>query len=99
MTADLATAAVTFAVNAAWRRLYLIGWTPAEVRDDSEALAAAVNAAVRAAIPAALADARAAIEAGMAAAAEETFRASFALAGIEAANRHHAARRPEAVPA
>jgi hypothetical protein len=99
MTADLATAAVTVAVNAAWRRLYAIGWTPAEVRDDSEALAAAVNAAVRAAIPAALADARAAIEAGMPQAAEETFRASCAIAGIEAANRHHAATRGELVTA
>jgi hypothetical protein len=99
MTADLATVAVNAAVNAAWRRLYVIGWTPAEVRNNSEALAAAVNAAVSAAIPAALADARAAIEAGMAAAAEETFRASFVLAGIAAADAHHAATRPEAVPA
>lgn len=51
----------------------------------AESLCAAIRRHVQAAVGPALADARLALEAGMGWAAEQTFRASIALAGVEAA--------------
>lgn len=85
--------------RACFRRLDVLGWTRADIAAHHDAIAEAVIAAGLEFLPAALDDARQAIEAGMAAAAAQTFAASMALAGIAAADRHHAATRPQAVPA
>jgi hypothetical protein len=82
-----------------FRRLDVLGWTRRDIAAQADAIADAVIAAGLELLPAALDDARQAIEAGMADAAAQTFAASMALAGIAAADRHHAATRPEAVPA
>jgi len=100
MKTNTLTAAVQdIATRAAFRRLSVLGWTPADVTHDAEALATAVCQALQETAHQALDDARAAMAAGMDEIAVQTFQASLVLAGIEAANRHHAATRPEAVPA
>lgn len=96
---NLSAIASKVATKAAARRLQVLNWTPAEIAADASTISGAVIDALAAAWPEAMADAQAAIDARMIDAATQTLEASFVLAGIEAANRHHAARRPEAVPA
>jgi hypothetical protein len=55
------------------------------LRADDSALAACLRSHCKIALPAALHDAKEALDCGMGQAAEATFRASMALAGIEAA--------------
>jgi hypothetical protein len=94
--AGLSSHAFQYAAVAAFRRLAVLGWTQDEIHADRHGIAARVNDATAAAFPSAMDDARQAIEAGMNDAANQTFAASFVLAGIAAADAHHAATRPEA---
>jgi len=94
--AEIMTDAVS---KACFARLTVLGWTREDKAADADAIADAVIAAGMEFLPSAIDDANEAIAAGMAAVAAHTFAASMALAGIAAANRHHTARRPEAVPA
>lgn len=93
----LSSHAFQYAAVAAFRRLAVLGWTQEEIHADRHGIAARVNDATAAAFPSAMDDARQAIEAGMDEAATQTFAASFALAGIAAANAHHDAARPALV--
>ena len=97
--AGLSRHAFHFAAVAAERRLSALGWTPDEILSDSLAIGDRVNDATAAAFPAAMNDAREAIDAGMNAIGCQTFRASMALAGIAAADAHHAAAGAELVTA
>jgi len=96
---DIAAAMTDTATRAAYSRLKVLGWTAADIETDRDALAGHLAETVAEAWPAALADARDAFAAGMEAAGVQTFQASIVLAGIEAANRHHAATRAELVTA
>lgn len=97
MNADkLSKIASNVATKAAARRLQVIGWTPDEIADAAGPIADAVIQALTDAWPAAMADAQAALDARMIDAATQTLEASFVLAGIAAADAHHAATRPEA---
>ena len=96
---DLAAAMTTAATSAAYKRLRVLGWTANDIETDRDALAGHLAETVAEAWPAALADAREAFAAGMEAAGVQTFETSIVLAGIEAANRHHAATRAELVTA
>lgn len=97
MTAKkLSAIASNVATKAAARRLQVIGWTPDAIAADAEPIADAVIKALDDAWPAAIADAQAAIDARMIDAATRTLEASFVLAGIAAADAHHAATRHEA---
>lgn len=100
MTADKISAiAANQATKACTRRLIRLGWSPDRIAADAGQIADAVQQAIAAAWPSAKADAEQAIAARMYDAAAMTLEASFALAGIAAADAHHAATRPEAVPA
>ena len=77
---DLARVAVGIAAQSATAYLKTHG-----LQASTEALANCLSASVRMAFPKALADAREAYEAHMGQVGEATFRASMALAGIEAA--------------
>jgi hypothetical protein len=93
MTAALTAAAGEIMTRAARRRLEALGWQPDYIAADAEPIAHAVLEAAAEVLDTAFGDAREAIAAGMPAVAEQTFKASLVLAGIEAANRHHAATR------
>lgn len=84
-----------FAAVAAQRRLSALGWSPAAILHDSPEIAGRLQQFTAAAFTAAVLDAREAIEAGMEAVGCQTFQASMALAGIAAADAHHAATRGE----
>ena len=100
MTAKkLSAIATNVATKSAKLRLVRLKWTPEAIAADAGPIADAVIQSLTDAWPAAMADAEQARAAGMIDAAAMTMEASFALAGIAAADRHHAARRPEAVPA
>lgn len=79
-TAGIAEVAVRIATRAAVAYLDAHG-----LKADDEALANSLKAMCKIRLPAALHDANEAIQCGMASVAEHTFRASMALAGIEAA--------------
>lgn len=102
---ELIHAAERAAGNAALSRLRTLGWSTDEILaalDDGPseaALPGRVAAACRAARPGALEDFADAVAAGMASVAVQTFAASFALAGINAANAYHQAERGDAVTA
>lgn len=85
--------AASVAVQAANRRLVRLGWSVDYMIADADTIAAAVQEAIDLAWPSAIADAEQARKAGMIDAAAMTMEASFALAGIAAANAHHAATR------
>lgn len=89
----LSAIAANEATKAANRRLIRIGWAPDYIIADAEPIAAAIQKALADAWPAAMADAQAAIDARMTDAAAMTLEASFAIAGIAAADAHHAATR------
>lgn len=98
MTAKkLSAIAANVATKAANRRLVRLNWTPDAIAADAGPIADAVIQALADAWPAAMADAEQARAAGMIDAAAMTLEASFALAGIAAADAHHAATRPAAV--
>lgn len=92
----LSAIAANVATKAAARRLQVIGWTPDAIAADAGTIADAVQKALDEAWPAAMADAQAALDARMIDAATRTLEASFALAGIAAADAHHAATRDKA---
>lgn len=94
----LSAIAANVATKAANRRLVRIGWTPGEIAAAAEPLADAILHAIADAWPAAMADAQAALDARMTDAATMTLEASFALAGIAAADAHHAAAAAAADP-
>lgn len=89
----LAQAAAGIALQAANRRLVRLGWAVDYMIADADPIAAAVQKALDEAWPSAIADAEEARKAGMIDAAAMTMEASFALAGIAAADAHHAATR------
>lgn len=93
----LSAIAANVATKAAARRLQVLGWSADYVAADAGPIADAVQKSLADSWPAAMADANAAIDAGMIDAATMTLEASFALAGIAAADAHHAATRPAAV--
>jgi hypothetical protein len=99
MTAALTAAAADIITRAARCRLEVLGWTADYIAADAGPIADAVRQAARDVLAAAMEDARAALAAGMPDAAAQTFQASLVLAGIDAANRHHAATRGEPVAA
>lgn len=87
----LSAIAANVATKAAARRLQVLGWTADYIAADAGTIADAVQKALDDAWPAARADAQAAIDARMMDAATMTLEASFVLAGIAAADAHHAA--------
>lgn len=87
MTAqDLYAIAQREARKAAVRRLVRLNWSADALKNAAVDITEAADRATRAAWPAALADALEAVRAGMTDAALMTLEASFALAGIAAAN-------------
>ena len=106
---ELLAAARRAAVAACNTRLRRIGWTSEEIvraidapEDVAPNLPALLLEECRKAHPGAVADMADAVAAGMHNVAAQTFAASFAIAGIAAANAYHQATRgplPEAVPA
>lgn len=95
MPADVAHACREAAISGAIRRLQQLGWSAADMERDADAISAAISAAARDALPAAVADYQDARACGMEDVARLTFSASLTLAGIRAADRHHAATRGE----
>lgn len=89
---DLAANVATQAAN---RRLVRLGWAADYIIADADTIAAAIEKALSDAWPAAMADAEQARAARMYDAAAMTLESSFALAGIAAADAHHAATRGE----
>lgn len=93
----LATFATRAAIGACCERLAKLGWTTDELvtESGSDALADRMRAAVAEELPAAVADYQDAAAAGMHDVARATFAVSLAIAGMRAADRHHAATRGE----
>lgn len=95
ITKQLSAIAANVATKAAHRRLVRLGWAVDRILSDADAIADEIQKAVAAAWPAAMADAEQARAARMFDAAAMTLEASFALAGIAAADAHHAAAAAE----
>lgn len=83
----LGTKAANIAMLASIRYLQGHGWTNAAISERAADLSLALKALAPAASLRAMDDAREAMECGMVDAAEQTFQATMALAGIEAAKR------------
>lgn len=97
-TKQLSALAANVATKAAHRRLVRLGWAVDAILRDAGPIADEIKKALDAAWPAAMADAEQARAARMFDAAAMTLEASFALAGIAAADAHHAAAGAELVP-
>lgn len=96
---QLSALAANVATQATNRRLVRLGWSVDDILRDAGTIADEIQKALAAAWPAAMADAEQARAARMYDAAAMTLEASFALAGIAAADAHHAATRGELVTA
>jgi hypothetical protein len=83
----LGTKAANMAITASVRWLQTQGWTIDQIRAKAAYLSVALKSVVHAALDVAMNDAREAMACGMVDAAQATFAATMAIAGIDAAKQ------------